>query len=527
MESDRPMPEDGENAYEDEGFDEEAYDEPDEFAYRPRAGWGTIIRRVVLVGVLCALVSMAVAWRLIPARYTATAWLRIAEKPPHLLFKAGGFDDFLNDKRASAKLITSNFVINAAMRKPGVGQLSSIRDQRDPVEWMTENVTVSFPGDSEIIQIAMTGDDPSELVTLVNAVMNAYMEEVVAVDREESLRRKRLLEQSYQRIMQQIAEEQTEYDDLADKIGVVDSDRARRERAHALDALPDLRARVNAVRDQIAILDRAIRLDEARLAKLDGEGESAVPAASGDAAVLRRAEAILAEDHRIELATRQIGLLQAELLEESLRTDAETPSRAADLEARIGTLRAYAEKRRQELLPQVMEQARRHVIAVSSHGPASLRERIAARIQDAKAEKAALEEQRSTTMLEFRQAAREAEEAVETSPELEAKQAELDRLKQTAAEIGEHVEQREIELAAPERVKVLEKANVSKEPDVGKKVRGVLWSGVFVFLAVCLVGFAVVFRTRMNRPPAQWAFHAGESTDVPDAERPPYEDHQH
>ncbi len=41
---------------------------------------------------------------------------------------------------------------------------------------------MSFPGDAEIMEVSLTADDPAEAATLVQAVVDAYLREVVNTD---------------------------------------------------------------------------------------------------------------------------------------------------------------------------------------------------------------------------------------------------------------------------------------------------------------------------------------------------------
>ena len=112
------------------------------YALRRRWGWA------MGLGILAAGAAALAAWFLIPVNYTATAWLRIASAKPSIIFKVGGEDELLNDKRATATLMRSRFVLNAALRKPGVSQLEDLRDEDDRLTWLKEHISVSFPGNS-------------------------------------------------------------------------------------------------------------------------------------------------------------------------------------------------------------------------------------------------------------------------------------------------------------------------------------------------------------------------------------------
>ena len=83
----------------------------------------------------------------------------------------------------------------AALRKPEVAKLPSVRAQLregDAVRWLIEQIKVEFPGDAEIMTVSCTRNDPDEAQTLVKAVVDAYMVEIV--NHEQDLRRERFSE---------------------------------------------------------------------------------------------------------------------------------------------------------------------------------------------------------------------------------------------------------------------------------------------------------------------------------------------
>ena len=155
-------------------------------------------------GLLCMIAGM-VAWPaanavcqgagLPGAKHTATAWLRVARQQPHLLFKLAPPD---SDKeidiyrRTQQVLVKSRFVLLAALRKPEVAKLPSIQEkqrQGDPVRWLGELVKVEFPNDAEVMSVSVTTGDPREAAMLATAVVNAYLTEVVGVERDQKRQR--------------------------------------------------------------------------------------------------------------------------------------------------------------------------------------------------------------------------------------------------------------------------------------------------------------------------------------------------
>ena len=94
-------------------------------------------------------------------------------------------------KQTQIALLTSPFVLNAACRSPEVR--NQLKDISNPVQWLTENITVSSPQNSEIVSVAITSTAPSRAKILVDSVVQAYQEEIMISERTNETRRLDLL----------------------------------------------------------------------------------------------------------------------------------------------------------------------------------------------------------------------------------------------------------------------------------------------------------------------------------------------
>jgi beta-lactamase regulating signal transducer with metallopeptidase domain len=129
-------------------------------------------------------------------KYTATALLQVSMQDTPL--EGGGAVEISRErfeiyKATQQRLLTSRFVLVAALRRPGVAKLASIRSAQasgDPVKWLAERLQVDFPGKAEIMEVNLGSDDPKEAAILVRAVVDAYTTQVVDV--EQTRKRKRL-----------------------------------------------------------------------------------------------------------------------------------------------------------------------------------------------------------------------------------------------------------------------------------------------------------------------------------------------
>ena len=131
--------------------------------------------------------------------YTATALLMVARRQPYIAFPTVEHDsqaEFETFKATQAQLVTSRFVLAAALREPDLKGLPSVRElaaQHKALAWLTQNVQARFPcPNSAVLQVSVTGPDPREAAIVVNTVVRAYISEVVNA---EQLAKKQRLDQ--------------------------------------------------------------------------------------------------------------------------------------------------------------------------------------------------------------------------------------------------------------------------------------------------------------------------------------------
>jgi hypothetical protein len=89
-----------------------------------------------------------------------------------------------------AAMVKSRLVLSAALRAPGVMNLAVLKGKDDPIQWLQQNVQVTFPDAEELMHIRLTAGTPEDGITLVKAISDAYLNEVI--DKERRLRLNRL-----------------------------------------------------------------------------------------------------------------------------------------------------------------------------------------------------------------------------------------------------------------------------------------------------------------------------------------------
>ena len=85
------------------------------------------------------------------------AWLQFRTEP--------GADRAMADqqKKSMLKLLTSPFVLASALKQPGVAELETVRDQKDPVMWLSRSLEVVAQADSDVVKVRLRGQRPAEM----------------------------------------------------------------------------------------------------------------------------------------------------------------------------------------------------------------------------------------------------------------------------------------------------------------------------------------------------------------------------
>ncbi len=148
------------------------------------------------LGLACGASIGVAVWFGMGTKYTAVSYLRVMMVESEVFRRTDPYavDPIRFDiyKSTQEQLLLSRFVLMAALRKPEVYRIPAIRDAQqngDPVDWLMRRVSVYFPGRAEVMAVSVTRDDPAEAQTLVKAVVDSYLTEVVNVERDQKRQR--------------------------------------------------------------------------------------------------------------------------------------------------------------------------------------------------------------------------------------------------------------------------------------------------------------------------------------------------
>jgi hypothetical protein len=88
-------------------------------------------------------------------------------------------------KRSQIQAIKSPWLLQAALRDPGVSSLPIFAGREDPVAWLQKNIQADFPQQGEILEISLEGarSQMPELKQVVDAVAKAYQDDYMFRDK--------------------------------------------------------------------------------------------------------------------------------------------------------------------------------------------------------------------------------------------------------------------------------------------------------------------------------------------------------
>ena len=390
-------------------------------------------------------------WLFLPRNFEAVAWLRVRDKSG--MYGVGGGRDnaeYEAYRKTQVQLIKSPFVLTSALRRPGISSLTTFSDEDDPVGWLMRNIQVSAPMESEVVQVRLRGENAKEVTQIVNAVTQAYLNDVVNKEKTERLQRRDTLERKYKENMAEVRANLDTYHNLAKSLGTSDSAEVATQRALLLDHLGTLRAQINQSQRDLTLIDAELAIMDAK-DKGEISLEQAVPEETVDALLLR-------DPQFAELRERLAAI------EESMAYQSERSARGGSdpavkrLEAMRDSMVRRLEDRKEELRPQIVAQlaldSSNRRTGAAAESPVVLRMRrkiLADQLEDANKQ--------------FDKVADEVRALGAANADLLARKQEIEQLMKVTDQMGVQLNATEIDVGMPNRVELIEEASPPEGSD--------------------------------------------------------------
>jgi len=429
-----------------------------------------------IVGSLVGIVTGVITWAVVPAaKYTATARLQVAAVPPMFMYKTRETTtDYAMFRQTQLALLKSQQVIDAALRSSDVAELKGVETKDDPGEWLREQLSVSFASGSEVLEIALSGDDPKTVAALVNAITGAYLDEVVNVDHLDRQRRFEGLKEIWKKYESDLRQKREQLRKIAEAIGSDDKKALTLQKQYEVDR-QDL-VRRNLIEVHGELLKRRAELEFA------GDKNAKEPGGSSRKASEAEIEAELLKDPLIATHTENIRQYKEELTQQSrtIRNPGLDPSISL-IRNKIRAEELAMSQRRKKMRPFVASQVLEVPNQEGTGKTEALRDQVAM-----------LEKLESQYEHELRSIKEEMKVFNGKTFDFGLLQADVELDEKAAREVGDEIRHVELELnQASPRIKTFEKAKVPHVKDQDKKIRLSVMAGGAAFLLMVL---AITFR---------------------------------
>ena len=428
------------------------------------------------LGIMLGAAAAGTVYQLVPAPYTAFAELHVKSVPEKVLFDtAETVAVFATYMETQMRMVHSPFVLTSALRNPEISRLSIVQEEQYPVQWLESELKITSPAD-EFIRIAISGDNPSELNRLVNAVSDAYMQEVVNSEQAKRGVRKSNLERHYLDMRDQLHKKKSQEKKLAESLNTSSSEALTAKQQMAVEYFAQLRKQHTQVRFELT--RKRIQLDAHRTLNRDdvpiGIPETIIASETGKHPEIRQLTA------KVDRAEQTLSRHQ-----ELLKPD---HPMLAGLREKLSKVQNTLELARSDVRPTVVEELQKW--ASTETADLLSQKQLQREVELLAAEEQQLRAEVETQKLEARQIGI-------SSFELESLKREVEQGEQLARSFSDEIQKLSVELQSPARVTLHRSSEIPRKPNVKTKYRLTAFAGLGGFGAV--VGLMVWFEVLTRR----------------------------
>lgn len=204
----------------------------------------------LLLGLLAALLAGLLLLWLFPLSSEVVSYLQVENQETDNIFeetkRVTNPKEFEVFQQTQLTLFKSQFVLTSALARSDISQLNAVVKERpNELQWLMDELQVSFPGESKIMMVKYEGDDdPEEMKKIIDAVVDAYKNEVVTAAR---ISRKELhaeMGKLHREVLDEIAEKGKEVERLTEELGGAES--------------PNVSAELNILAREVALIQQQI-----------------------------------------------------------------------------------------------------------------------------------------------------------------------------------------------------------------------------------------------------------------------------
>lgn len=433
--------------------------------------------QATLLGILLATLVGIGVWFIIPlANPLVYARVQIHERMGGIW---QGHPDPPLQRQTQIALIKDPVTLMAVLRRPDVAQLSIVKEQAEPEEWLMRELRIEFPAGPELMQFSLYGDRPQELKVIVNAVREVFLQNYG--DRTLRDRQNRLKNlQDYNRETKATIDNL--YEQLRKKAEAgkdVDKETIALKHKLNMELLESTNKDITKTRSEL----RQVRTD-LQIAMSETGATTTIPAKMVE-------EALLKHPLVLPLVTRYVDV--EELL---IKTRQAAPSnpRVAVLQKELDEIQKQIDAKKLEVQANVQKELKSKYQLNREALIATLKERIRQ-----------LEETEKAQFADSVRLKTQSEELNTTIIQLEEERQQITVLEAVRARLAGAIEQLKAEKDAPERIERLNDPVISSIDKYSNKIRFSAMGAMAAFmLGLFLVAYLESRTRRINSPDDVW-----------------------
>ncbi len=271
----------------------------------------------LLLGTLAAFVVGFLLLILFPLSSQVVAYLQVETEQPMDIFEKGGSrsnpKEFNIFQQTQLTLLKSQFVLKAALSRRDIAQLNAVISQRpNELTWLNSNLSASFPGESKILMLKYEGEEnPEEMKKVVDAVIDAYQQEVVAAARISQSEAHRSMEVLFKQINQQLREKIERKQTLAKELGGMNT--------------PNASAELNMLIREIGVIQSQVMKAKEQLVNLEVNRELQTRAAQSQSAIAAAVAAELEKDPTMQSYRAEFYAVEQQIRQLQSMSKQQTP----------------------------------------------------------------------------------------------------------------------------------------------------------------------------------------------------------
>jgi polysaccharide biosynthesis transport protein len=296
----------------------------------------------LIVGLLVGGPLAALLWLVTPENYEVAAWLRVGD-PQQWGEQHRDQPEYEAFRKTQAARVRSPLVLQDVLNKEGIASLPMLRNEPEPEQFLEDEIIAVIPAESELLQIKMRGKDPHQLVKIVNAVKDSYIENVVQAENRNLKGRHDLLENTLNLKKTEIANKRQQLQTLETQTNSPDLDSVKVQENLLIQQSGNIMNEMSRVRDDLAKVMR-------QLAILYNQGDNPITVPQ------YLIEVNLSHDDEIAEYTKEKNQMQL-MVEYAMAASRlkERDPQVKDYKSKLAGIEERLEQRRRELMPQIVK----------------------------------------------------------------------------------------------------------------------------------------------------------------------------